>query len=198
MLLSMFRHLQGTLLPTGKVLGTGTRNEKGAARYTLGKKLGRPSREVAAAEAAARLVGSKWRQYKQQQAKKQRDKPTHAAARAARPTVGRFTSRGNAITGVKAAAIVQTSQFAAFINRTNCSCGERLSFHEKGSSQVGAAAHWAVRCAGGCAPIALDTSAPLFGDDYEVNYSLQLSAVVCMHLLGDATAQAARAMLDLS
>ena len=112
MLLSMFRHLQGTLLPTGKVLGTGTRNEKGAARYTLGKKLGRPSREVAAAEAAARLVGSKWRQYKQQQAKKQRDKPTHAAARAARPTVGRFTSRGNAITGVKAAAIVQVCPFS--------------------------------------------------------------------------------------
>ena len=107
MMLSMFRHLQGTLQPTGKELAEGTRNEKGAARYTLGKKLGRPPREVAAAEAAARLVGSRWRQYKQQQAKKQRTKPAQAAARAARPTVGRFTSRGTAITGVKAAAIVQ-------------------------------------------------------------------------------------------
>ena len=164
-MLSMFRKLQGSLEPTGNVLEEGTRNEKGAARYCLGKKLGRPPREVAAAEAAARLVGTKWRQYKQQQAKKQRDKSAHAAARAARPTVGRFTSRGNAMTCVKAAAIVQvwpfsyhaqcehtgcslythcclppvrtqTSQFAALINRTNCSCGERLSFHEKGSSQV--------------------------------------------------------------
>ena len=36
-----------------------------------------------------------------------------------------------------------------------------------------------MRCAGGCAPIALQSSPTLFGDDYEINYTLQLSSVVC-------------------
>ena len=114
--LSMFRKLQGKIervrdTPVKGLIG----NASFASMFKLGRKLGRPCRETAIADAAAALVGQKWRQYKLSQAKKQRRPSEHATAKAARPRIGTFTQRGNAITGVKSAAIVQVSKSDRYI-----------------------------------------------------------------------------------
>ena len=50
-----------------------------------------------------------------------------------------------------------------------------------GEWQVGGAAVWAVGCKGNCgesiAP--LKTSAPLYGDDFEVNHTIHYASVTC-------------------
>ena len=48
-------------------------------------------------------------------------------------------------------------------------------------SQVGAAAVWGVKCQGGCGePVApLNTSVPLYGDDFEINLKMNYAAVSC-------------------
>ena len=111
-MLSMFRKLQGQLIRVRDApITAGTHSEKVASLYKLGAKKGRPCREAAAADAAALLVGQRWRQFKQEQARKQRAASVIQKANAARRRVGRFTARGNAITAVQPAAIVQVNQF---------------------------------------------------------------------------------------
>jgi hypothetical protein len=153
-MLSMFRKLGGQvtrvrLEPAGSsTSASGAHKEHAASCYELGRKKGRPCKEAALSEAAAKLVGQKWREYKQQQARKQRDPKAVKAARASR-TTAKFTSRGNAITCAKPAAIVQTAHFCrSWLPHFHCSCGERFKFVESGSCQVGASAIWELQCAG--------------------------------------------------
>ena len=103
-LLAMFEKLGGELERVRQEpVRDGTRTERRASLFRITRKTGRPCREAAVHDAAARLVGKRWREYKCMRAKEQRDKSAHAAARAARPRVGTFTQRGTAITGVKSA-----------------------------------------------------------------------------------------------
>ena len=107
-LCGMFRKLQGELVRVRDApIATGTRTEKGASLFDIKTRLGRPCKEAQAAEAAARLVGQKWRLHKQQQARKQRVPQAVKAAKAARLRVGSFTSRGTAIVSAKESALVQ-------------------------------------------------------------------------------------------
>ena len=131
-LLSMFRKLGGQvtrvrLEPAGSsTSASGAHKEHAASCYELGRKMGRPCKEAALSEAAAKLVGQKWRAYKQQQAHKQRDPKVVKAARASR-TKAKFTSRGNAITCAKPAAIVQTAHFCS-LTSAKMSAGSRRTY----------------------------------------------------------------------
>mmetsp|Transcript_29028 Transcript_29028/g.72402 ORF Transcript_29028/g.72402 Transcript_29028/m.72402 type:complete len:692 (-) Transcript_29028:19-2094(-) len=180
LLLSMFRKLGGSLTRQRQVpIATGTRNERGASLYALGNKVGRPCREDAIAHAAAQLVGVRWRRYRATKARKQRTTAAASAANAARPKLGTFTARGTVITSAKKCAVVQLEQFQTWLNVCHCSCGENLRFNVRGSRQIGVAAFWEVQCTGGCAPVPLQTSKSLFGDDFESNYVLQHGSEVC-------------------
>jgi hypothetical protein len=113
-LVAMFHKLQGELARVRKApIQTGTRTEKGASCFTIKRAVGRPCKEAAIADAAAKLVGRSWRAYKQRAAKAQRSAEARTAARTARVKVGTFTARGNAVTQGKAAAIVQVCELPA-------------------------------------------------------------------------------------
>jgi len=122
-MLSMFRKLQGRLVRVRDTpIAEGTRADRAASLFELGVKKGRPCREAAAADAAALLVGHRWRQYQQQHARKQRAATVIQKAVAKRLRVGRFTARGNAITAVQPAAIVQVKQFrTSWLPHFHCS-----------------------------------------------------------------------------
>ena len=107
-LVAMFHKLQGELTRVrNKPIEEGTKTEKGASMFSIKNRVGRPCKEAAEAEAAARIVGRRWREWKEKIGKKQRDKKAVAAARAERMKLGTFTARGNAIVGCKETAIVE-------------------------------------------------------------------------------------------
>ena len=120
--MSMFHKLQGDLRRIRDTpIEEGTKTEKGASLFDIARRVGRPCKEAVAAAAAARLVGRRWREYKQKAAKAQRDAEAIKEARASRMKLGMFTSRNNAIVGVKDAAMVEVSMMPSRAHACHCS-----------------------------------------------------------------------------
>ncbi len=92
----------------------------------------------------------------------------------------KFTACGNRVRAPQDVALVERSRLTKYVEKQlRCACGGHLRFSKAGSHQVAACASWCFVCERSCKLPPLLTSAPLHGDDYELNSKLNCAIVTC-------------------
>ena len=93
-----------------------------------------------------------------------------------------FTNCGNRVWPLADAALVERRLLVHWVERQLCCrhCGKRLHLSKATSHQVGACARFHFVCEKGCSKLkALESSATMHGDDYELNSKLNYALVTC-------------------
>ena len=92
----------------------------------------------------------------------------------------KFSACGNRVRAPQAVALVERSRLTKYVEKQlRCACGGHLRFSKAASHQVAACASWCFVCERSCKLPPLLTSAPLHGDDYELNSKLNCAIVTC-------------------
>jgi hypothetical protein len=93
-----------------------------------------------------------------------------------------FTNCGNRIWPLANTALVERRRLVDWVERQCCCrrCNRRLRLSKSTSHQVGACARIHFVCEGSCARLKpLETSAPMHGDDYQLNSLLNYAITAC-------------------
>ena len=93
-----------------------------------------------------------------------------------------FTNCGNRVWPLADAALVERRLLVHWVESQLCCrhCGKRLRLSKATSHQVGACARFHFVCEKGCSKLkALESSATMHGDDYELNSKLNYALVTC-------------------